>query len=690
MHRSASAYPITFKPDRRSLPPQGFPVEKALFGPLSGRVAVRKSFFCVAFDNNSARTNPSRLLTGRFTVAGYMKTAQHITTFVFSDIEHSTRLAQRLRDAYPELLERHRSVIRDAIRRYEGREIDTAGDGFFMTFDRASQAVAAAESIQRAFHTQPWASEMGLKVRMGIHTGLALATAGGFTGVEVHRASRICNAAHGGQVLLSSATRECLEEEKLPGTAVSPLGAFVLKDFADPVELFQLNISGVPQAFPQPRIEPDEKRLAVIPFTNLSNRKEHEYIGDGMAEELIIALGKVRGLRVVSRSTAFAVKKGGLPAQEIGRKLHVNSVLEGRVRAINGHMRISVELVDAESGLNLWSGQYDSAEEDLLRIQEEITRQVSESMDCKLQPEQLDSLQHRQTHNAEAYDFYLRGRRFYAQFSTRGIELALRMFERAIEADPDYALAYAGMADCYSYQYQHIERSPEVIDRADEMSRKSIERDPTLAEARVSRGIVLSLRLQYEQAEQSFLYAIERDPTLFLGWFHYGRTCFIMGKLDKAARLFEQANRVEPEDYQSILLAAQTYADLGSTELARALRRRGAAIAERFLEFNPGDTRALYMAANALVFLDQREKSLRLLQRALSLDPGDSMLLYNAGCIYALLGMKEEALNCLEASYRAGLTLKGWYENDSNLDSIRDEARFQQLLRQMTEEQETG
>ena len=614
-------------------------------------------------------------------------TSEQPITFIFSDIEHSTRLAQQLREDYPRLIERHRSVIRDAIKKHKGKEIDTAGDGFFMTFDSPNSAVLAAAEIQKEFHTLKWATEIGLKVRMGIHTGIALSTeTGGYTGVEVHLASRVCNAAYGGQVLISHATQQCLEDSLIEEPTLSDLGGYLLKDFIDPVELFQLNIPGLKHHFPKPRTNLDEKRIAVLPFTNLSKDSEHEYIGNGMAEEIIVALGKVQGLRVVSRSTAFAIVDSGFDAQQIGQKLNVNSVLEGRVRAFNGQMRISVELIDTDSGLNIWSGQYDSTKEDLLHMQEEITLKITEALECKLIPEQLNSVQHRQSHSAEAYDFYLRGRRFYLQFSNKRIELALQMFEKAIEADNTYALAYAGIADCYSYLYQHKVRSMEFLDKADEMSKKAVDLANSLAEVYVSRGIVLGQRQKFTEAEKSFQYAIERDPTLFLGWFHYGRTCFTFGKLDKAARLFEQANLVEPDDYQSVLLAAQVYDDIHCAELARALRERGVEIAEKCLEFNPGDTRALYFAANALVFLNQHERSLTLLQRALTLEPDDSMLLYNAGCVYALLGMKLEALNCLERSYKVGLTLRGWYENDSNIDSLRDEPRFIRMLEKMQDD----
>ncbi|MDX1702253.1 MAG: hypothetical protein R3250_16620, partial [Melioribacteraceae bacterium] len=177
--------------------------------------------------------------------------------------------------------------------------------------------------------------------------------------------------------------------------------------------------------------------------------------------------------------------------------------------------------------------------------------------------------------------------------------------------------------------------------------------------------------------------AIEMDPTLFLGWFHYGRACFAAGQLDKAARLFQQANRVEPEDYQSILLSAQIYDNMGSHDFAAILRKRGVELAENCIELNPGDTRALYLAANALAHLEDKEKSLKYLRLALSLEPNDSMALYNAACVYALLQMKEEALSMLERSYEAGLTLLGWYVNDSDLNNIREESRFKNLIKKI-------
>lgn len=607
-------------------------------------------------------------------------TSQRIITFVFSDIEHSTKLAQQLGELYPAILEKHREVIRKFISRYNGKEIDTAGDGFFMTFNSPDEAILASMEIQKVFQTESWALSIGLKVRMGVHTGIGLATQNGFTGVEVHYAARICNAAHGGQILLSIDTEKALNQKQTEAFHITDLGEFLLKDFSKPVDLFQLNINGLKNNYPPLRIEPQEKRLAILPFVNIEKDPQLAYIGEGLAEELIVGIGKVQGIRVVSRSLAFPIAESLANPMDIGEKLNVSAVLEGRIKTSGDQLKIAAELINTENGFNMWSAHFDTTRENLLHIQDEIKHKITDVMGGAMVTQQQNSIQKRQSQNAEAYDFYLRGRRFYLQFSNRGVSLAQQMLQKAIEADSTYALAYAGLADCFIYQYQHTNRSKAILKKADEMSKKAIDMAPTFPEVHVSRGIVLAELGLFEEAEKFFQYAIETDPTLFWGWYQYARASFISGRLEKAGRLFEESNRVEPEDYQSLLLAAQVYDDLGIVELAESLRVRGVQLAENCIDLNPGDTRALYMAANAYALLGEKKKSLSLLNIALALEPGDSMMLYNAGCVYALLEMKEEAMLSLERAFEAGLTLIGWYQNDSNLDILRAEPRFIRLL----------
>ena len=292
-------------------------------------------------------------------------------------------------------------------------------------------------------------------------------------------------------------------------------------------------------------------------------------------------------------------------------------------------------------------------------------------------------IQHIHTENVEAYDHYLQGRRFYYQFSNTGIEAALNMFRKAIEIDDRYALAYCGIADCYSYLHMYMETSELNREQALAASHTALELDPLLPEAHASHGVALALGKQFTEAEAAFERALELDPELFEAHYLYARVCFAQGKLEEAAAHYAAAHKKRPEDYQSLLLAGQIYDDLGRVEQAKAVRREGVQVVEQHLRLHPDDTRALYMGANGYIALGNTTKGRLWLERALLLEPEDPMLLYNAGCIYALMNQTEEALTCLEGSVAAGVTQREWYENDSNLDAVRDHPRFKALLERM-------
>ena len=601
-------------------------------------------------------------------------------TFFFSDIEGSTKLVQQLGETYVEIVGKYRIIIRSFIDRFKGEEVDTAGDGFFITFEHASAAVAAAVMIQRAFANMSWARGINFRVRIGIHTGEAIVNGSDYIGAEVHRAARIGNAANGGQVIISAATEKIVHDHLPYGVSAQNLGEFLLKGFEKSESLYQLVIPGLQSEFPLIKTSQPSPTIAVMPFINLGADPEQEYFCAGMAEEIIIALSHIPGLKVVARSSSFALAKQELDVRELGSRLHATVVLEGAIRKMNDKLRVTVELISVETGTYLWSDRFERELADVFTVQDEIAQRIARELKVKFLSKRVRSIQNRQTSNVDAYDYYLRGRRFYYQYSRQGVLFALEMFQKAIKEDELYALAYCGSADCYAYLYMYVEDSLENLQAADETSRRAIEIDPLLAKAYASRGQVLTLKKCFEESETAFKRAIELDPKLFAARYLYARAVFAQGNLAKAAHLFETANWVRSDDYQSLLLAGQCYADLGEMERSAEARRRGIAIAEEALEINPGDTRALYMGANGLVALGENKKGLEWLKRALTLEPDDAMVLYNAACVYSLLHMIDEALICLEKAFVAGLTLKGWYENDSNLDNLRSHPRFRKLL----------
>jgi adenylate cyclase len=420
--------------------------------------------------------------------------------------------------------------------------------------------------------------------------------------------------------------------------------------------------------------------IAVLPFADISREKDQAYFCEGIAEEIINALCRIQGLRVSSRTASFRYGGGETDLREIGRNLGVHTILEGSVRKSGARLRITAQLVDVERGFHIWSESFDREIEDIFEIQEEIARNIVHALRITLSPKEKGSLRKMPTRHVQAYDYYLRGRSFYYRYGRNDIEFALQLFARATELDPGFALAHAGLADCWSYIYLYSERKESIRIQAEAASRRAVELAPESAQAEASFAVTMMLGGAKEEAEKRFETAVRLDPDLFEAWYFYARHAFVLGDLERALRYYEEAIRVRPDDYQSPLLAAQIYDDLGRGEDARTARTRGVALVEERLELYPDDARALYMGANGLVALGKNEKGLDWARRARRIAPDEAMLLYNLGCIYSLAGEIEEALECLEKAVSLGVTQKGWYEHDSNLDALRGHLRFKTLM----------
>ncbi len=421
--------------------------------------------------------------------------------------------------------------------------------------------------------------------------------------------------------------------------------------------------------------------IAVLPFTDMSRERDQEYFCEGMAEEILNALSRVQDLRVASRTSSFQFRASGIGSREVGRRLRVGSLLEGSVRKAGNRLRITAQLINTANGYHMWSASYDRDLEDVFSVQEEIAAQIVQAMRVRLTVRELGELKTSPTQDVQAYDYYLRGRKFYYQYGPKDMEFALQLFTRAIELDPGYAPAWAGLADCSSYIYLYSDRSAAMGEQADEASAMAVELDPQSAQAQASRGVALSACGRDEEAVAAFETGIELDPSSFEAHYFFARNCFAAGELEKALKLYERASEVCPEDFQALLLMAQIYDDLGLADKARQTRRRGVAKAEERMSLNPDDTRALYMAANGLVALGEPDQGIRWARKARTMDPDNPMLLYNVACILAMAGQLDEAIESLEAAMDQGLRQKGWFEHDNNLDSLRDHPRFQKLMK---------
>ncbi|MBA3342006.1 MAG: protein kinase [Gemmatimonadaceae bacterium] len=430
------------------------------------------------------------------------------------------------------------------------------------------------------------------------------------------------------------------------------------------------------------------KSIAVMPFTNMSSDPEGDFFADGIAEEIITALSKINALKVSSRSASFSFKGKSDDISEIGRRLQVSTILEGSIRKAGKRLRLTAQLVNVANNEQLWAERYDRELEDVFEIQDEIAQSIVAALRVVLSDDEKRAIEQVPTANVEAYGFYLRGRQYFHQHRRKAHEYARQMFERAIELDPDYALAYAGIADCCSFLYQYFYASPANLKRADAASRRALELAPSLAEAHASRGLAVSLSNRFEEADTEFEMALKLNPNSFEAAYFYARSCVAQGRNEDAARWFERAIAVRPDDYAALALLATTYLALGRAEESIKASRRSYDSARKHLDLNPDDPRALYMGAMSLTSLGESEKAREWNRRALAMDPDDPSVLYNIACAFAVEAQSDEAIDALERALANGFGHWQWIEHDTDLDSLRDNPRFIEMLARKPAEME--
>jgi serine/threonine protein kinase/Flp pilus assembly protein TadD len=423
------------------------------------------------------------------------------------------------------------------------------------------------------------------------------------------------------------------------------------------------------------------KSLAVLYFENLGGRKEDEYFRDGITEDITTELSKIAGLQVFSRSAVLAYRDKPVTPSHVAQQLNAAYVLEGSLRREGERLRITAKLAETRSGHTVWAERYDRQLQDVFAIQAEIAQSIAGALRLMLTEREKRALAKIPTADVQAYDFYLRGRQFFHQFRRKGFDFARQMFARAIELDPNYARAYAGIADCCSFLYFYWDSSDANRTQADEASRQALELDPDLAEAHASRGLAFSLNKQYQQAQGEFEIAMRLNPRLYEAYYFYARNCYAQGNLQEAVYWFEQASRAYPEDYQAPMLMASALHGLDRKRDAEAAYRRGLDAAIKHLELYPGDARALYFGANALSQIGDRERSRDWAARAVAMEPEEPQVLYNVGCVYALLGEADLAIDCLEKCITGGWGQKEWMAHDPDLAPLHGHSRFEALVK---------
>jgi adenylate cyclase len=614
----------------------------------------------------------------------------HLVAIWFADIAgYSERAAEDERGAL-QLIEILQALSRSTVQRYEGRVVKFFGDAVLAEFASTEMAVRAATALSRQYAEESARTGRSHYLRIGIHIGdVAVDADGDLYGDGVNAAARIEAIVDPGQVVVSEDVwrqirgREGFRFERLGSRNLKGVGSIDL--YAVALEDSPSARSGFKGEEKGQRREERKKKIrsiAVLPFADLSAEGDQEHFSDGVAEEILNALSRVGGLHVPARTSCFAFRGAGLDACEIGKRLGVETLLDGSIRKAGKRVRISVQLIDASNGYQLWSERFDRETEDIFAIQDEIARSVLESLGLALTEREEFRFLKPSTTNIEAYEFYLRGRKLYHKWTRQSVEFARQMFERAVKIDPGFAAAWAGLANAYVDLFRWG-RNLRDLEEAQRASEHALELNPNSAEAHVSLGQALAIQRRFAEAATAFDQAIKEDPTLFDAYYLYGRVMFESGDIEKAARLFEKAQAVRPDDYQSRALLAQTLRELGRLDEARRANEVAAASIEKHLELNPDEARAYSLGASILIRLGETQRSKQWTEQAMILAPNDPLILYNAACNWALLDEHERALDGLEQALQAGVAVSDWIRHDPDFASLHNHPRFHAIVKRI-------
>jgi TolB-like protein/Flp pilus assembly protein TadD len=428
--------------------------------------------------------------------------------------------------------------------------------------------------------------------------------------------------------------------------------------------------------------EPTES-VAILPFVDMSPERDQEYFCDGIAEEIINALCCMRNLRVASRTSSFQFKGHAADIREIGRALGVGSVLEGSVRKAGNRVRITTQLVSTADGYHLWSESFDRDLGDVFALQAEIAQRMLKALKLSLDRRETAMLERGGTTNAEAYDLYLRGRS-HMRYGTNS-RPAVDMFRRALERDPTFAQAHAEIASAIALRGMwRVNVTPAEVEEAMEASRRALELEPLLPEAYVARACLLSMEGKDEAAVQDFEQAIRLNPTAYYTHYLYGRHLFAMGRIADSVRMYAEADRLQPGDYQVLCMYYGALRKLGDVPREQEIAVRAMDAIDRQLQLDPDDARALQLGAVTAAIIGRREHALDLAARALRARPDEFGTAYNLACAYAVLGERDQAIDMLERAARQGGGNLGWIRQDPDFDSLRDDPRFQRLVAVMS------
>lgn len=631
-----------------------------------------------------------------------------LAAIMFTDMVGFTALAQKDEPLAMELLAQQRGIVRPFLAKHNGKEIKTIGDAFLVEFASSLDAVRCAFEIQKSLKEANAVLPEGKKLllRIGIHLGDVMHSGADIAGDAVNVASRVEALAPAGGVCVTAQVYESVANKV--GYVFETLGTPELKNVSRPIEIYQISDLGrrVNTPSEQQKGLPRD-RIAVLPFVNISPDGADEYFADGMTEELISSVSRVRGLRVIARTSVMRFKGKDKPVAEIGKDLNVGTVLEGSVRKAGDKIRVSVQLVDTSSEEPKWSQEYDREIKDVFGIQSDIAERVAGAL--QVLAVSGGTVEKKQTYSPEAYVDYLRGRQLWNKRTKEGLTKAVEFFEKSLEVDAGYAKAFSGLADAYATLALLEFMAPaDAYPRAKEAVEKSLSIDGRLAEAHTSLGLI---RFQYDWdwkgAEEEFVKAIALNPNYAPAHHFFADYLKAMGRFDEALEEIRKAQELDPlslaisagaghvlylsrrydeaiEQYRNAVELdpsfMQTHVWFGRPYLEKGMFAEAIAELETGVKLSGESTLALAMLGHGLASAGRTDEAMGILEKLRERSNREYVSSYWIAVIYNGMKDREKVRAWLSRAFRERSSWLVWANVEPRFAWLRDDPEFRSLM----------
>ncbi|HEY6283484.1 MAG TPA: adenylate/guanylate cyclase domain-containing protein, partial [Nitrososphaerales archaeon] len=508
---------------------------------------------------------------------------RRLAAIMFTDLVGYTLLGQRNEELSLALVDEHRKLVRPILQRHAGREVKTIGDAFLVEFSNALDAVRCAYDIQRAVREFNFSlpAARAIHLRIGIHLGDVVESAGDIAGDAVNVASRIESLAEDGGVCLTRQLHDQVHNKfELP---FESLGPKQLKNVSTNVEVYKM-VMPWEKAESTPVARLLKTRVAILPFANFSPDPNDTYFADGITEEIISTASGVSGLSVISRTSVMGYKGSTKKVKEIGRELDAGSILEGSFRKAGDKIRVTAQLIDVDSDTHVWAQNYDRMFRDIFDVQTDIANSIANALKVKILPGERERIERPPTESVEAYALYLKGRHYWNERTEASMRTAIKYFEKALERDHRFALAYAGIADCYLVLVGHgyMKRS-EGHPKAMESLTAAIGFNESLGEAHAALGSLLQGEWKWTEAEREFKRALQLSPSYATGHHWYSQSLASQGKIEEAIAEIEKAHQLDPNSLQILSTLGIWTFYAGDVDKAIEIQERVLAIDPDFL-----------------------------------------------------------------------------------------------------------